>query len=214
MKFVAFERALQGTGASRRLRNAGKVPGIVYGAGEPSMIELDHNALYHALKKEAFHSSILDMELGGKEQKVLLRDFQMHPWRQQVLHIDFQRVDETTRLRKKVPLHYTGEENSPAVKTDKCVVSHVATEVEIECLAVALPEFISVDLSGLVRGKSLHVSDIVAPEGAKIVRHGSLNPVIVAVAEPKAEEEIVVAAAPAAPAGKGKGKKDEKQNKK
>jgi large subunit ribosomal protein L25 len=214
MKFVAFERTLQGTGASRRLRNTGKVPGIVYGAGEPSMIELDHNALYHALKKESFHSSILDMELAGKEQKVLLRDFQMHPWRQQVLHIDFQRVDETTRLRKKVPLHFVGEENSPAVKTDKCVVSHVATEVEIECLAVALPEFISVDLSNLVRGKSLHVSDIVAPEGAKIVRHGSLNPVIVSVAEPKAEEEIVTAAAPAAAPAKGKGKKDEKQNKK
>jgi len=214
MKFVAFERNLQGTGASRRLRNAGKVPGIVYGAGEPSMIELDHNALYHALKKESFHSSILDMEVGGKSHKVLLRDFQMHPWRQQVLHIDFQRVDETTRLRKKVPLHFVGEENSPAVKTDKCVVSHVATEVEIECLAVALPEFISVDLSNLVRGKSLHVSDIVAPEGAKIVRHGSLNPVIVAVAEPKAEEEIVGAAAPAAAPAKGKGKKDEKQNKK
>ena len=214
MKFVAFERTLQGTGASRRLRNAGKVPGIVYGAGEPSMIELDHNALYHALKKESFHSSILDMELAGKEQKVLLRDFQMHPWRQQVLHIDFQRVDETTRLRKKVPLHFVGEENSPAVKTDKCVVSHVATEVEIECLAVALPEYISVDLSNLVRGKSLHVSDIVAPDGAKIVRHGSLNPVIVSVAEPKAEEEIVTAAAPAAAPAKGKGKKDEKQNKK
>lgn len=215
MKFTAFERALQGTGASRRLRNAGKVPGIVYGAGEPSMIELDHNALYHALKKEAFHSSILDMELSGKAQKVLLRDFQMHPWRQQVLHIDFQRVDETTRLRKKVPLHFVGEENSPAVKTDKCVVSHVATEIEIECLAVALPEYITVDLSNLVRGKSLHASDVVAPEGAKIVRHGSLNPVIVSVAEAKAEEEVVAAAAPAAaPAAKGKGKKDEKQNKK
>ncbi|MFM2186342.1 MAG: 50S ribosomal protein L25/general stress protein Ctc [Burkholderiaceae bacterium] len=215
MKFVAFERTLQGTGASRRLRNAGKVPGIVYGAGEPSMIELDHNALYHALKKEAFHSSILDMELSGKAQKVLLRDFQMHPWRQQVLHIDFQRVDETTRLRKKVPLHFVGEENSPAVKTDKCVVSHVATEIEIECLAVALPEYITVDLSNLVRGKSLHASDVVAPEGAKIVRHGSLNPVIVSVAEAKAEEEVVAAAAPAAaPAAKGKGKKDEKQNKK
>ena len=215
MKFVAFERTLQGTGASRRLRNAGKVPGIVYGAGEPSMIELDHNALYHALKKEAFHSSILDMELSGKAQKVLLRDFQMHPWRQQVLHIDFQRVDETTRLRKKVPLHFVGEENSPAVKTDKCVVSHVATEIEIECLAVALPEYITVDLSNLVRGKSLHASDVVAPEGAKIVRHGSLNPVIVSVAEAKPEEEVVAAAAPAAaPAAKGKGKKDEKQNKK
>ena len=96
MKFVAFERTLQGTGASRRLRNAGKVPGIVYGAGEPHMIELDHNALFHALKKEAFHSSILEMELAGQSQKVLLRDFQMHAFKQLVLHIDFQRVDANT----------------------------------------------------------------------------------------------------------------------
>ena len=208
MKFVAFERALQGTGASRRLRIAGKVPGIVFGAGEPAMIELDHNALYFALKKEAFHSSILEMEVGGKVEKVLLRDYQMHPWKQQVLHVDFQRVDETTRLRKKVPLHFSGEENSVAVKTDKCVVSHVATEIQIECLAVQLPEFIAVDLSGLVRGKSLHVSDLVLPEGIKAVKHGTQNPVVVSVAEPKVEEEIVVAAAPAADdKKKGKGKK-------
>jgi large subunit ribosomal protein L25 len=209
MEFVAYERTKQGTGASRRLRTSGKVPGIVFGAGEPAMIELDHNALYFALKKEAFHSSILEMELGGAKQKVLLRDFQMHPWKQQVLHVDFQRVDETTRLRKKVPLHYSGEENSVAVKTDKCLVSHVATEIEIECLAVQLPEFIAVDLSGLVKGKSLHVSDLELPAGIKAVKHGTLNPVVVAVTEPKPEEEVV--AAPAAPVedkkGKGKGKK-------
>ena len=143
MKFVAYERTLQGTGASRRLRKADKVPGIVYGGGEPKMIELDHNALYFALKKEAFHSSLLEMELGGKVQKVLLRDFQMHPWKQNVLHIDFQRVDETTRMHKKVPLHFAGEENSPAVKTDKCLVSHVTTDLEVECLASQLPEFIA-----------------------------------------------------------------------
>ena len=160
MKFTAFERALQGTGASRRLRNAGKVPGIVYGAGTPTMIELDHNALYFALKKEAFHSSILEMELGSQVQKVLLRDFQMHAWKQQVLHIDFQRVDESTRLRKKVPLHFTGEENSPAVKTDKCLVNHVQTELEIECLASQLPEFVTIDLSAMVKGQSLHVNDL------------------------------------------------------
>jgi len=118
MKFTAYERSLQGTGASRRLRLSGKVPGIVYGAGEPQMIELDHNALYFALKKEAFHSSVLEMDLGGKTSQVLLRDFQMHPWKQIVQHIDFQRVDAQTRLRKKVPLHFSGEENSPAVKTD------------------------------------------------------------------------------------------------
>jgi len=198
MKFVAFERTQQGTGASRRLRNAGKVPGIVYGAGEPRTIEVDHNALFHSLKKEAFHSSILEMELAGATQKVLLRDFQMHPWKQQVLHIDFQRVDPTTRLRIKVPLHYSGEENSPAVKTDKCLISHVANDVEIECLATQLPEFIAVDLSALVKGQSLHVSDIVAPAGVRVVRHGTLNPVIVAVTLPKVEEEETAAAADAA----------------
>ncbi|MBE7424461.1 MAG: 50S ribosomal protein L25/general stress protein Ctc [Ideonella sp.] len=201
MKFVAFERAQQGTGASRRLRNAGKVPGIVYGAGQPRTIEVDHNALFHALKKEAFHSSVLEMELGGQTQKVLLRDFQMHPWKQQVLHIDFQRVDANTRVRIKVPLHYSGEENSPAVKTDKCLISHVAHDVEVECLATQLPEFIGVDLSGLVKGQSLHVSDIVPPAGVRIVRHGTLNPVIVAVTLPKAEEEEVAEAAAEAAAG-------------
>ena len=214
MKFTAYARALQGTGASRRLRNAGKVPGIVYGAGTPTMIELDHNALYFALKKEAFHSSILEMELDGQTQKVLLRDFQMHAWKQQVLHVDFQRVDDTTRLRKKVPLHFTGEDVSPAVKSDKCVISHVATELEIECLAKQLPEFVTIDLSGLVRGQSLHVSDLKLPEGIKAVRHGTLNPAIVSATLPKEEEEVVVAPV-VAPAGKAAPKKkDEKQNKK
>jgi large subunit ribosomal protein L25 len=214
MKFTAFERTQQGTGASRRLRNAGKVPGIVYGAGQTANIELDHNALYFALKKEAFHSSILEMELGSAVHKVLLRDFQMHPWKQQVLHVDFQRVDEATRLRKKVPLHFSAEENSPAVKTDKCVISHVATELEIECLAKQLPEFVTIDLSGLVRNQSLHVSDLKLPEGIKAVRHGTLNPAIVSATLPKEEEEVV-AAPVVAPAGKGAPKKtDEKQNKK
>ncbi|MBL8331778.1 MAG: 50S ribosomal protein L25/general stress protein Ctc [Rubrivivax sp.] len=216
MKFTAFERSVQGTGASRRLRNAAKVPGIVYGAGDPKMIELDHNALYFALKKEAFHSSILEMELAGKTEKVLLRDFQMHAWKPIVMHVDFQRVDETTKLRKKVPLHFQGEENSPAVKTDKCLVSHVATELEIECLASQLPEFVTIDLSHLVKGQSLHASDLKLPEGIKAVKHGTLNPVIVAVTVPKAEEEAAPApAAPVADKGKpAKGKKDEKQNKK
>jgi len=207
MKFTAYARTLQGTGASRRLRNAGKVPGIVYGAGTPATIELDHNALYFALKKESFHSSILEMELGGQTQKVLLRDFQMHAWKQQVLHVDFQRVDDTTRLRKKVPLHFTGEDVSPAVKTDKCVISHVATELEIECLANQLPEFVTIDLSGLVKNQSLHVSDLKLPEGIKAVRHGSLDPAIVSATLPKEEEEVVAApvVAPAAKAAPKKG---------
>jgi len=216
MKFVAFERTLQGTGASRRLRNTGKVPGIVYGGGQPAMIELDHNALFHALKKEAFHSSILEMEVGGATQKVLLRDFQMHAFKPIVMHIDFQRVDDTTRLRKKVPLHFANEENSPAVKTDKSLVSHVSTELEVECLASQLPEFITIDLGELTKGQTLHVSDLKLPEGIKAVRHGTLNPVVVAVTVPKVEEEEV-APAPvvvAAPPPPTKGKKDEKQNRK
>ena len=213
MKFTAFERTQQGTGASRRLRHAAKVPGIVYGAGTPAMIELDHNALFFALKKEAFHSSILEMDLGGKTQKVLLRDFQMHAYKPMVMHVDFQRVDETTRLRKRVPLHFEGEENSPAVKTDKCLVSHVSTDLEIECLASQLPEFVKIDLSGLVRNTSLHASDLKLPEGIKAVRHGTQNPVIVAVTTPKVEEEVVATPVVAAEKGKAaKPKKSEKQN--
>lgn len=209
MNFVAFKRELQGTGASRRLRNGGKVPGIVFGAGEPAMIELDHNALFHALKKEAFHSSILDMELDGKTQKVLLRDVQRHPWKQLILHVDFQRVDATTRIRKKVPLHFSGEENSPAVKQDKALVSHVVNELEIECLAEKLPEFLAVDLSNMAKGQSLHVNDLKLDAGIKVVLHGKKNPVIatVVVQEEEAPVEAAVVAAPAPAPAKGKGKK-------
>jgi large subunit ribosomal protein L25 len=214
MKFTAYERTLQGTGASRRLRNAAKVPGIVYGAGTPTMIELDHNALFFALKKEAFHSSILEMDLAGKTEKVLLRDYQVHAWKPIVMHVDFQRIDETTRLRKKVPLHFEGEENSPAVKTDKCLVSHIATELEIECLASQLPEFVTIDLSGLTRNQSLHASDLKLPDGIKAVKRGTQNPVIVAVTTPKVEEEVAAPVVVAADKGKAKPKKDEKQNKK
>jgi large subunit ribosomal protein L25 len=155
------------------------------------------------------------MELGASVHKVLLRDFQMHPWKQQVLHVDFQRVDEATRLRKKVPLHFANEENSPAVKTDKCLVNHVATELEIECLASQLPEFVTIDLSGLVKGQSLHASDLKLPEGIKAVRHGQLDPVIVTVTVAKEEEEAAAPTAVVAPAGKTPAKKkNEKQNKK
>ena len=166
MKFTAFERSKQGTGASRRLRNTGKTPGIVYGGSSaPQLIELDHNALWHALKKEAFHASILDMELNGQSSKVLLRDYQMHPFKQLVLHIDFQRVEANTQLHMKVPLHYAGEENSPAVKADKCLITHVVNEIEVTCLPADLPEFIAVDLSKLESGKSLHLDDIQLPKG-------------------------------------------------
>lgn len=205
MKFVAFERAKQGTGASRRLRITGRTPGIVYGGEgkEPQLIELDHNALWHALKKEAFHASILDMELNGQEGKVLLRDVQYHPYKQLVLHIDFQRVDAKTRLSMKVPLHYSGEEESPAVKGDKCLINHVVTELEVACLPADLPEFIAVDLKDLKKGVSLHLNDIQLPKGVTAVTHGKKNPVLVSVVAP-VEEVIAPVAAPAAPAKKGK----------
>ncbi len=208
MKFVAFERNKQGTGASRRLRNSGRAPGIVFGGGaEPVMIELDHNALWHAVQKEAFHASILDMELNGQVQKVLLRDVQYHPYKPQVLHVDFQRVDDKTRLRKKVPLHFINAENSPAVKIDKCLVNHVANEIEIECLATQLPEFIEVDLGEVVKGQSVHASDLKLPAGVKVVTHGKPNPTIATVVEPVEE---VIAAPVAAAADDKKGKKGKK----
>lgn len=207
MKLVAFERAKQGTGASRRLRITGRTPGIVYGgAAEPKQIELDHNALWHALKKEAFHSSVLEMELAGSTQQVLLRDVQMHPYKQLVLHIDFQRVDANTKLHMKVPLHYSGDENSPAVKTEGCIANHVITEIEVLCLPADLPEFIAVDLSGLKKGVSLHLADITLPKGVTAVTRGKNNPVLVSVvavagAEAPAADDAAAAAAPAAKAG-------------
>jgi large subunit ribosomal protein L25 len=197
MQFVAFERAKQGTGASRRLRNTGRAPGIVFGGtATPTTIEVDHNALWHALKKEAFHASILDMELAGKVEKVLLRDVQYHPYKPLVLHVDFQRVDDKTRLRKKVPLHFVGAEESPAVKTDKCVINHVATDIEIECLATALPEHIEVDMSQVTKGGTIHSGDIKLPKGIKLVTHGRKDITLATVVEPV--EEVVAAPVAAA----------------
>ena len=208
MQFVAFERALQGTGASRRLRITGKTPGIVYGGtGEPQLIELDHNALWHALKKEAFHSSVLDMEVAGTTSKVLLRDVQYHPYKQLVLHIDFQRVDAKTKLHMKVPLHFSGEEESPAVKLDHCLVTHIVTELEVSCMPSDLPEFIAVDLSNLKKNVSLGLKDIKLPKGVSaVIKGGKQNPVLVSVVAPVAEVAAPVETAPAAPV-KGKGKK-------
>ncbi|WP_422085155.1 50S ribosomal protein L25/general stress protein Ctc [Variovorax sp.] len=210
MKFVAFERAKQGTGASRRLRITGRTPGIVYGGDtQPQLIEIDHNALWHALKKEAFHASVLEMELGGTTSKVLLRDVQYHPFRQLVQHIDFQRVDAKTRMTMKVPVHFKGEEESEAVKIDLNLVNHVTTELELNCLPSDLPEFIEVDLSGLKKNGTVTLKDIKLPKGVKWVSHGKVNPVLASAVSPAAEEVdapaegAADAAAAAAPAAKG-----------
>jgi large subunit ribosomal protein L25 len=174
MKVIAFNRTLQGSGASRRLRTSGQTPGIIYGGTEaPVMISLDGNALYHALKKEAFHGSILDLEIDGASQQVLLRDFQMHAYKQLVLHADFQRVDASSKMHKKVALHFANAEISPAVKLHGAIVSHVMAEIEISCLPADLPEFITVDLASIDVGHSIHVADLVMPKGVTAVTHGS-----------------------------------------
>ncbi|WLI89501.1 50S ribosomal protein L25/general stress protein Ctc [Massilia sp. R2A-15] len=173
MKVIAFNRTLQGSGASRRLRTSGQTPGIIYGGAEaPVLIALDGNALYHALKKEAFHGSILDMEIDGKTQQVLLRDFQMHAYKQMVLHADFQRVDANAAVHKKVALHFINADVSPAVKLHGATVSHVLAELEISCLPADLPEFINVDLANIDVGHSIHVADLAMPKGVTAVTHG------------------------------------------
>jgi large subunit ribosomal protein L25 len=211
MKIVAFERSVQGTGASRRLRNSGKTPGIIYGSkNKPEVIELDHNALFHALRKESFHSSILDIEVGGKSQKVLLRDYQMHPFKPLVLHIDFQRVSATEKIHMRIPLHFTHAEESAAVKLGGAVISHIANDIEVTCLPADLPEFIEVNLSNIEVGHSIHAKDVALPKGVSLVLHVEQeNPVLVNARIPtvKAEPvEAVVAAPAAAPADAAKEK--------
>ncbi len=182
MKVIAFARKEQGTGASRRLRIVGQTPGIIYGGTEaPVSVTLDHNALYHALKKEAFHSSILDLEVDGKAEKVLLRDFQVHAYKQLVLHVDFQRVDANKKIHVKVPLHFINADVSPAVKLSAAVISHVAVELDISCLPADLPEFVEVDLSKLEAGQSIHVSSLVLPKGVTAIVHGDDATVAIAV---------------------------------
>ncbi len=208
MKVIATTRSLQGTGASRRLRRTGKVPGIVYGSTDtPVSIELDHNDLFHALRKEAFHSSILDLEIDGSAaSSVLLRDVQMHPFKQQVLHIDFQRVAANTKIHMRVPIHFINAETSPAVKMSANVVSHVMNDIEVICLPKDLPEFIEIDLGTLEAQGAVHVSDLKLPEGVSVTPQG--EEVIATATMPQemveaplampAEPETAVAAAPAA----------------
>ena len=207
MQFVATERAKQGTGASRRLRLSGKTPGIVYGAGEAQLIEIDHNALWHAVHKEAFHSSILDMEINGQVTKVVLRDVQFHPYKKLVQHIDFQRVEATTKLHMNVPLHFEGLEESPAVKGENCTVTFLMHELQVICEPASLPEFIKVDLSALTSKSVLGLQALKLPNGVKaVVRGANKNPSLISIKLPEvAPAEGDAAPAPAAaPAKKGK----------
>ncbi len=198
IEISATSRKAQGTGASRRLRKTGRVPGIVYGEREPTLIDLDHNNLYHALRKETFHASVLTLELDGKKEQVLLRDFHMHPFRQQVQHIDFQRVDKNKKIHMKVPLHFLNAETSPGVKESGGIISHVMNDLNVACLPDDLPEFIEVDLSGLSLSHSIHVSDIKLPKGIEVAGHGHVGEAVVATVQiPRGAVEAEAAAAAA-----------------
>lgn len=203
IEISASKRAAQGTGASRRLRRAGRVPGILYGGVEaPTNIELDHNELYQQARKEAFHASIITLNLDGQRQQVLLRAINMHPYKLQVQHIDFQRVRADQKIHMKVPLHFVNAEVSPAVKLAGAVINHVMNEVDVSCLPADLPEFIQVDLSQITIGHSVHVKELIYPKGVEPVLHRGENPVVASASMPKAVvvEEEVVAAEEAVPA--------------
>jgi large subunit ribosomal protein L25 len=213
IEVVAKKRDAQGTGASRRLRNAGRVPGIVYGGTEGAvMIELDHNGLFHQLRNEAFHASILTLDLEGTKQQVLLRAVNMHPWKPQVQHVDFQRVLADKKIHMQVPLHFVNQEISPAVKLAAAQVTHVMNEVDVACLPGDLPEFIEVDLKDLAVGQSVHVKDLPMPKGVTPVLHGNENPVVVSASVPRAgavEEEAAAVPVADVPAAKQAAKPEE-----
>ena len=198
IEISARKRAAQGTGASRRLRSAGKVPGILYGGSTGAVnIELDHQALYLNLRNERFHASILTLDLEGQKEQVLLRALNMHPYKMQVQHVDFQRVSKDKKVTLKVPLHFVNAEKSPGVKEQGGLVSHVLNELNVSCLPGDLPEFIEVDLGSLTVGHSMHVRDLQLPKGVEPVLHRNENPVVATVIIPSlvTEEEEAAAAA-------------------
>ncbi len=211
----AESRKVQGTGASRRLRRADKVPGIVYGGGkDATVIELDHNDIYHKLKLEAFHASILDMDLDGKKEQVLLRDVQMHAWKQNVLHVDFQRIAADKKIHMKVPLHFVNADIAPGVKLSGGIVSHIINELDISCLPKDLPEFIEVDLKDLASGHSIHISNLKMPAGVdSVALHRGDDQSVATIIIPRAvaaeEEAAATVSAADVPAANQKAKEEE-----
>jgi len=206
IEVVAQTRKGQGRGASRRVRHTGKVPGILYGGKKPPVtIEIEHNALYHQLRNEKFHASILSLTLDGAKEQVLLRAVNMHPFKMEVQHIDFQRVSADEKIHINVPLHFVNAEVSPAIKEQGGLITHVLNEIDISCLPADLPQFIQVDLSGLSVGHSIHVRELPLPKGVGLSLKGNENPTVASAQIPKAaiaeEEEAAAAAAAAGVAG-------------
>ena len=202
IEISAKKRETRGTGASRRMRTAGRVPGILYGGeGGAVNIELDHKELHRHLQREAFHASILTLKLDSTEQQVLLRAYNMHPFKAQVQHVDFQRVSKDRKIHMKVPLHFVNAEKSPGVKEQGGVPNHVINELDISCLPDDLPGFIEVDMGSLTVGHSIHVKDLVLPKGVQPVLHRGENPVVATIVVPVLiTEEEEAAAAEAIPA--------------
>ena len=194
-EFNATKRDVQGSSASRRLRRAGRVPGVIYGAGKPAVsFDVDHNEIYQCLRKEAFHASVVTANLDGAKEQVLLRDVQLHAYKPLVLHVDFQRVDANTEIHTKVPLHFVNGDVCPGVKLQGGIISHVVTELEVACLPKALPEFVEVDLKDLVMGHSLHINDLKLPAGVRVL-HAADNSVVAAVMAVKGSDASAGAAA-------------------
>ena len=194
----AKERKSKGTGASRRLRHEGTTPGILYGGVKDSIsLEIDTKELFMQFRHEAFHASILTLNLEGKKESVILRDFQMHPVRNNIQHIDFQRINENEKISVKVPFHFINEETAPGVKIEGGLVSHIMTEIDISCLPKDLPQYIEVDLGELAMGESIHLSEVTVPDGVELTSLTDENdPAITSISKPKVvvEEEIVTEA--------------------
>lgn len=221
----ASVRKVEGKGASRRLRTSGHVPAIVYGGNAtPENVQIEHNHLWHVSQSEWFYASILTLNVDGNAQRVLLRDIQRHPFKQQIMHLDFQRIDENAAIRFNVPLHFLNQEKSPAGKTANVIVTHELNELAIVCLPRNLPEFIEVDLSALSAGDIIHMSDIKLPSGvenpalklgkehdlavviAKFARGTDEDTAAAEAAEVPSTKSAKAGAAPAAPAAPAKKK--------
>ena len=195
----AVLRDAKGTGASRRLRHEGKVPGVLYGGkGDAKSIELNAKDLFMQFKHEAFHASILTLNLDGKKESVLLRDYQMHPVKNNIQHIDLQRIDENKKLSVKIPFHFLNEDVAPGVKLEGGVVSHIMVDVDISCLPKDLPTYIEVDMIALSIGDSIRLSDIKVPEGVELTTLSEDNdPTVTSISQPK----VVVEETPVAVEG-------------
>src|ERR1700726_237248 len=204
-ELVAEFRETQGKGASRRLRNEGKVPAILYGGHAAARtLTLNHQKLLIMLDNERFYSTILSLKVGDQTQQAILKDVQRHPFKNAIVHVDFQRVEENEKIRISIPLHFTGAAASPGVKSQGGIVSHMRTETEVSCLPKDLPEFIEVDISGLSLNESIHLSQLKVPPGVTLTDLVKDDAAVVAIHSPRAEEpEPTAVAAAGAPAAEG-----------